>query len=229
MDITFFYILIAIIFCKFLLFIFLFPLQCFLYKYRKKKSIINKVFAIPGFIIERITRGGAARFLIYNLNLLPSTTIRKLCYKLMSVSIKSNVVFHFRTELRAPEKLSIGKGSIIGDNVILDARNGLIIGDNVNISSNVSIYTEQHDYRDEYFRCNCDNKSVVLGNRVWIGCNVVILPGVKIGEGSVCCAGSVVTKDVEPYSVVAGIPAHKINNRPRDLKYNFTGKPCWFY
>lgn len=71
--------------------------------------------------------------------------------------------------------------------------------------------------------------NVEIGNRVWIGSNVIILPGVHIGEGAVCCAGCVVTKDIEPFSVVAGIPARKVGERPKDLRYNFNGKTCRLY
>lgn len=56
---------------------------------------------------------------------------------------------HFRTEIRMPYKLKIGRGTIIGDNALLDARSGLYIGNNVNLSSNVSIYTLQHNYREK--------------------------------------------------------------------------------
>jgi acetyltransferase-like isoleucine patch superfamily enzyme len=104
------------------------------------------------------------------------------------------------------------------------------MGENVNLSSNVSIYTEQHDHRDPWFRCtNGGNKKVIIGDRVWIGSNVIVLPGVKIGEGAVCCAGCVVTKDVKPYAVVTGIPAKKVNERPKDLHYVFNGKSCRLY
>ena len=54
---------------------------------------------------------------------------------------------------------------------------------------------------------------VVIGDDVWIGSRVIILPGVKIGNGSVIGAGAVVTKDVEPYSVVGGVPAKLIRRR----------------
>ena len=81
---------------------------------------------------------------------------------------------------------------------LLDARRGLTLGNNVNLSSNVSIYTEQHDHRDPYFRCtHPETKAVKIEDRVWLGSNVVVLPGVTIGEGAVCCAGCVVTKDVQ--------------------------------
>lgn len=54
---------------------------------------------------------------------------------------------------------------------------------------------------------------VIIGNDVWIGHNAIIMPGVKIGNGAVIGAGAIVTKDVEPYSVVVGNPAHKIKQR----------------
>ena len=76
-------------------------------------------------------------------------------------------------------------GTIVGDNVLLDARRGLTIGKNVNFSSNVSVYTLQHDHRSPTFSCSPDGGNVAIGDRVWIGCNVVILPGVTIGEGAV--------------------------------------------
>lgn len=122
-----------------------------------------------------------------------------------------------------------GGGAIIGDNAILDARGGLEIGANANLSSNVSIYTLQHDHRDPEFQCTNLNAKVTIGARSWIGSNVIVLPGVKVGEGAVCCAGCVVTKDVEPYAVVAGIPAKKVNERPKVLTYNFSGKSCRLY
>lgn len=73
------------------------------------------------------------------------------------------------------------------NNAILDARRGLTIGCNVNLSSNVSIYTLQHDHRDPYFRCNENTKkmSVEIDDKVWLGSNVIILPRVHISEGAV--------------------------------------------
>lgn len=171
------------------------------------------------------------RFAIFNIGKIPSNTIRKVIYRMLCGRIESNVTIHFGTEIRCPRKLYISKGTIIGDNAILDARCGLTLGQNVNLSSNVSIYTLQHDHRDPYFRCNETQKkmSVEIDDRVWLGSNVIVLPGVHIGEGSVCCAGCVVTKDVPPYSVVAGIPAKIVGDRPRVLKYEFKGKTCAFY
>ena len=62
-----------------------------------------------------------------------------------------------------------------------------------------------------------------IGNRAWIGPNTVILHSVHIGEGAVVAAGAVVTKDVEAFSIVAGIPAKKIGERNKNLKYKMDG------
>ena len=127
-------------------------------------------------------------------------------------------------EIRCPAKLSIGKGSVIGNNAILDGRAGLDIGNNVVLASNVSIWTLQHDYRDSEFRCTKEHYGPVdICDRAWIGPNASILHDVTIGEGAVVAAGAVVTKDVPPFTVVGGIPAKRIGDRPRNLTYNFDG------
>ena len=191
---------------------------------------LKTLLKAPYVLISRITRGGLERFVIINVGTIPSVSIRKCIYRILGVRMGKNVVFHYKTEIRNPFKLVVGDGSIIGDNAILDARENLTIGKNVNFSSNVSIYTLQHNHRDSYFGVDENRKmSVKIDDRVWLGCNVVVLPGVHIGEGAVCCAGCVVTKDVAPYDVVAGIPAKKVAERPRCLTYEFDGKTCWFY
>ncbi len=210
----------------------LFPFQI-VNAYKKKKrshSLFLRLFSAPYILWERFARDGWQRYMLYHISMLPSCHLRKWVYKSLGATLGNNVIFHFKTEIREPIFLKVGSGSIIGDNALLDARCGLTIGENVNLSSNVSIYTQQHDHRDPYFRCIDDKKkSVEICNRVWIGSNVVILPGVTIGEGAVCCAGCVVTKDVEPFAVVAGIPAKKVNDRPRELYYRFNGITCRFY
>lgn len=224
---------IVVLYLKWIFIILLYPLEtCWgLYK-NDKSNRIFKLLAIPAYCIERVLRFGGGRFLIFNISMLPSVHLRRMLYKGLGAHIAPKVVLHFRTEIRAPWTLTIGQGTIIGDNALLDARCGLHIGKNVNLSSNVSIYTLQHDHRDPYLSCpDPKNRkmSVEIDNRVWIGSNVIVLPGVHIGEGAVCCAGCVVTKDVEPYTIVAGIPAKKIGERTQTLKYEFDGKSCRLY
>lgn len=201
-------------------------------KIGKFKAFFLKMLSSFYVICERrFAKGGIKRFILYNIGMIPSNRFRKCLYIGLGANIANNAIVHFRTEMRSIENLIIGEGSIIGDNAILDARRGLVIGRNVNISSNVSIYTLQHDHRDPYFRCPIDRKmSVEIDDRVWLGSNVIVLPGVHIGEGAVCCAGCVVTKDVAPYTVVAGVPAHQVSERPQNLKYEFKGaSSCRFY
>lgn len=214
---------------KWIFIILMFPWMV-LDKYRDKGTF-GYVASFPYRACEKMLKGGVMRFAIFNIGTIPSNRFRKLIYRMLCDRIESNVTIHFKTEIRCPRKLKIGKGTIIGDNAILDARCGLTMGENVNLSSNVSIYTLQHDHRDPYFRCNENQKkmSVEIEDRAWLGSNVIVLPGVHIGEGAVCCAGCVVTKDVPPYTVVAGIPAKKVAERPRVLKYVFKGKTCAFY
>lgn len=199
---------------------------------RQSNPKIKKIMRFPLHVAEHFLRFGGGRFALFQIAKIPSCHFRKLLYKGLGVKMGKNVSIHFRAELRAPEKLSLGDGTIIGDNAILDARRCLTIGRNVNLSSNVSIYTLQHDHRDPYFGLPSEDKlklSVEIDDRAWLGANVIVLPGVHIGECAVCCAGCVVTKDVEPFAVVAGIPARKENERPHNLKYEFKGKSCRFY
>lgn len=74
-------------------------------------------------------------------------------------------------------------------------------------------HLNNHPFEDSPLR---DNKPVEIGNDVWIGANVILLPGVKIGDGAVLAAGAVVTKDVEPYAIVGGVPAKTIRMRFSD-------------
>lgn len=118
-----------------------------------------------------------------------------------------NVVIYSGAEIRNPAKLRIGEGTIIGDNAILDARAGIEIGNNVNFSSDVRIWTLQHDYRDPNFACNPEHYGPVkIGDRAWLGPHSIILRNVTIGEGAVVAAGAVVTHDVPPYELWGGMP-----------------------
>ena len=142
-----------------------------------------------------------------------------------SINIGKHAVIYYDCEIRRQNLLTIGKGSVIGDHAILDARGGgVTIGDNVVLASYVSIWTLQHDYRDPEFRCTKEHYGPVkIGDRAWIGPNVIILHDVEIGEGAVIAAGAVVTKDVPPYALVGGIPAKHIGERPRNLTYQLDG------
>lgn len=108
--------------------------------------------------------------------------------------------------------LRVGKGTYIGElNNIRAGGGSIIIGENCLISQQISIVATNHQIaRNELIKTQPwdETKNFVrIGNDVWVGAQSVILPGVTIGDGAVIGAGSVVTKDVEPYAIVAGIPA----------------------
>jgi len=181
-------------------------------------------FSLKSFVFSYIY--GYIHYAILLTGKIPFHTLRNFLYRhVFLVRMDSKVVIYHGAEIRESQRLSIGEGSIIGDRAILDARNGISIGKNVNFSSDVSIWTEQHDHRDPWFRCNPEKLGpVVIGDRVWIGPRVIILPNIIIGEGAVVAAGAVVSGNVEPYTVVGGIPAKKIGERNRNLKYEFNGE-----
>lgn len=183
---------------------------------------------------EKISRyvNGYIRYMDIQTGLIPSHHIRNFIYRyIWKVNFEENVVIYYGAEIRASYNLFIGKGSIIGDRAILDARRGGIrIGKNVNIGTGVSFWTGQHDYNDSYFRSMPDKRGPInVEDRAWIGPGVIILHDVTIGEGAVVAAGAVVTKDVPPYTLVGGVPAKPIAKRNTDLRYEFSGDYLPFY
>ena len=81
----------------------------------------------------------------------------------------------------------------------------------------------QHSHDDRDFGVVA--APVTIGDRAWISFRATVLPGVTVGEGAVVAAGAVVTKDVAPFTLVAGIPAKKIADRSRDLRYVIAPPP----
>jgi maltose O-acetyltransferase len=115
-------------------------------------------------------------------------------------------------------QIQIGDNSAVNSRCLLDGRVGTItIGNNVDIARETNIFTLEHDPNSDFHDSRSGN--VVIEDYVWIASRVTILPGVKIGRGAVVASNAVVTKDVEPYSIVAGIPAKKIGVRTSNLKY----------
>ena len=87
-------------------------------------------------------------------------------------------------------------------------------------------------FRKKFGLCSTDeyltHKKVIIGNDVWIGCNVVIMPGVHIGDGAVLGGGGIITKDVKPYEVVVGNPAKHLKYRFSDEIIDFMLRLKWW-
>ena len=149
---------------------------------------------------------------------IPSQIIRKFLYRfLFGIRMGKDVVIYGGVEIRNPRQLKIGENSIIGHRSILDARRGLTIGKNVNLSTGVWIWTLEHDYQDPHF--GTKGGEVLIKDYAWISCRTIILPGITIGKGAVVAAGAVVTKDVPDYTIVGGVPAKVIGMRSSKIKY----------
>jgi acetyltransferase-like isoleucine patch superfamily enzyme len=177
----------------------------------------------------RLAKAYARSFLQLGLTLLgyvPSHAVRKAGLRICGAEIASDALVYHGLWIFAPWKLTIGSGSVVGDHAILDARAGITIGDNVNISTNAAIWTLQHDYQSPDFAGK--EAPVRICDYAWLCFRSTILPGVTVGEGAVVAACAVVTKDVPPYTVVAGIPAKAIGTRNRDLRYNLVADCNYF-
>ncbi|MBI3576850.1 acyltransferase [Candidatus Gottesmanbacteria bacterium] len=174
-------------------------------------------------------------FLATLTGLIPSHMIRLFLYRyLFRIKIGNDSSIHWLARFNNPSGIAIGHNTIIGNDAFLDGRhkrNGrsylkdffspsrrpLTIGNNVSIAGEVRIYTMQHDIDDPNFKEV--EGPVTIDDYVVIGTRVTILPGVHVGEGAVIASGAVVTKDVAPYTMVAGVPAQFVRNRAKNLKY----------
>jgi acetyltransferase-like isoleucine patch superfamily enzyme len=157
---------------------------------------------------------------------IPSHHFRRFFYRLAGVRIGKGSALHMGTVFYNPSNISIGKDSIIGEKATLDGRDRLTIGDHVDIASEVMIYNAEHDINDHSFKAT--NAPVTIGDYVFIGPRAIILPGVTIGRGAVVAAGAVVTKNVDEFTIVGGVPAKVIGERENKDPHYRLGRAAWF-
>lgn len=152
----------------------------------------------------------------------PSHVVRNAFYRrVMRVELAAGSSIHMGCRLTSIGALTIGAGTSIDQNAMLDARGGLTIGVAVATGPDLMLLTAEHDPHSPTFAGRF--APVAIGDRVWLGARVTVLPGVSIGEGAVVAAGAVVTRDVAPYTIVGGVPARVIGERSRELTYDFKG------
>jgi acetyltransferase-like isoleucine patch superfamily enzyme len=149
---------------------------------------------------------------------IPSHALRIWWYRnVCQIQIGLHSSIHRHCRLYAPWRITIGDHCVINYGVLLDGRQGLKIGNNVSISEGTVFLTLGHDVDAPDFALK--GGPVTIEDRVFIGSYARVLPGVSIGEGSVIGVGSVVAKDVKPFTVVAGVPARFVRDRNHDLTY----------
>ncbi|MBQ0788878.1 MAG: acyltransferase [Oceanihabitans sp.] len=158
--------------------------------------------------------------LIYNLphsRFVPFFTKLRVLYlskvlKVLEYDPRSKV--EYGVYISNAETLKIGKNCRINENVFIQ---GATIGDHVLIAPNVVIMNSAHNYNlldvPVIDQGSTPEVNPIIEDYVWISRNVVIMHGIKIGKGAIIGAGAVVTKDVEPYTVVGGVPAKFIKKR----------------
>ena len=191
-----------------------------------KEELSMKRRSATGVYLVRII-ASVIRINLLIIAYIPSHLFRNFLYKnIFHMDIGKNVVIYYGAEIRAPWNIHIGEGTVIGDKAILDGRSGIKIGKNVNFSTGVWIWTNQHKVNDISF--GIEGKPVIIEDRVWLSNRTIILPGVTVGEGAVVAAGAVVTKSVEPFVIAGGVPARKIGEREKQIGYLFHGSHLFF-
>ena len=162
-------------------------------------------------------------FLNYVVTYVPLPRLRHfLLRRMYFIKIGPGSYVHMGVKYKRPRSIEIGRNSVINPGVLLDGRISLKIGDNVDIGEQVSFYCGGHDVQSPDYRAFME--ATAVGDRACIYARAMVIRGVNIGEGAVVAAGSIVTKDVPPYTIVAGIPAKKIGERSRDLRYELSQK-----
>lgn len=146
----------------------------------------------------------------------PSRRFRLWVMKKYHVRIGSNTVVCKNVSFRHGHNIKIGDNSVINSKVLLDGRGGkLSVGDHVDIAQESIIWTMSHDPQTH----EAIGGDVTIGDYCWIGCRAMIMPGVSIGDSSICAACAVITKNVESNSIYGGVPARKISDRNRTKDY----------
>jgi acetyltransferase-like isoleucine patch superfamily enzyme len=155
----------------------------------------------------------AWRFLSFGARLLPEGAFHRLRSMLLrSIGFKigkGSLLIGFPIFSSDPRQLlSIGDECVFNVQILFDLNEHVTIGSGVLIGSRVTFITSSHEISIPERRCGrMEPKPIIVNNGVWIGASATILPGVTIGAGAIVAAGSLVTKDVAPNTIVAGVPA----------------------
>jgi maltose O-acetyltransferase len=137
--------------------------------------------------------------------------------KIIGIPIGKKSIIWCGNKFNDISQLEVGENVIVGPSNVFLIRGGLAIGDNVNLSGFSFFISQEHDVNDPFGHTTLSK--IVIEDDVWVATHSIILPGVRVGRGAVIAAGSLVTKDVPAYTVVAGNPAKPIRKRSKDIRY----------
>lgn len=127
-----------------------------------------------------------------------------------------NVFIMHDAWFKMAHNITIGDDVRIHNMTYIDASGGIEIGSHIGISPGVQIYSQNHGIRKDepYYGQPYRLEKVTIEDDCWIGAGAILTAGVTIKKGTIVAAGAVVTKNTEPYSIVGGVPARKIGERP---------------
>jgi maltose O-acetyltransferase len=143
--------------------------------------------------------------------------LRALFWRFFFNHMGNNVKIAGNCKFVNPKRITVGSEVLINHHAELEATDGeIVIGNFVLLGMHAKVVNSNHIFTDWKIPIALQGKSqakIVIEDDVWIGINAIILPKVTIGRGAVVAAGAVVTKDVEPYAIVGGVPAKIIKYR----------------
>lgn len=142
--------------------------------------------------------------------------LKKGFIKLSGGEVGKGVTFYPGIKINPCRNIRLGNDVDLAWGVLITTGGGVEIGDRTLVGYRTQILSANHIIpanRGRVFGAGHIYKKVIIGQDVWIGANCVVLAGVNVGEGAVIAAGSVVTKDVEPFTMVGGAPAKLIKER----------------
>jgi len=137
--------------------------------------------------------------------------LKKICGACGSpVFVDHNVI------ISSPEKLFLGNNVGIGAGAFITAGGKVTVGNYVGIGPDAKIWSVNHIFKDPHtpwMEQGAESKEVIVGNDVWIGAGSIIKPGVNIGDGAIISAGTVLSKSIPPFALVAGNPGRVVGWR----------------
>ncbi len=188
------------------------------------RRFLNRYFAVP---LVAFLRSYALNYVVSRV---PSHWFRQAYYRRvcgMKIGRDTSIALDCRFTGDRLHEICIGDRVSIPPGAFFVCGAPITIGDDVVFGHRVALYTSDHDPDDEAFSRR--NAPIVIEERAFVASQAIILKGVRLGRGAVVAAGAVVTRDVPPYTIVAGNPARVVREREaREFTYRQTGRPLFY-
>jgi acetyltransferase-like isoleucine patch superfamily enzyme len=142
--------------------------------------------------------------------------VKRFFLRCVGAKVGNNVVFYPGVWIAPGRNLVLGDNVDLALDVLITTSGGVEIGERTLIGYRTQIISGNHKVPSQggrIFGSGHEYAKVKIGSDCWIGANCIIMPGVSVGEGAVVAGGSVVTKDVDAFTIVAGVPAKLIKKR----------------